>query len=325
MFAGALIQVVPDLDVVTALWMSPAEALVAHRGFSHSFLFAFMFALFLSSWLPHSKALNRSPGFWLGFTMVQLIIHDVLDAFNGYGTAWFLPFEDRRISFHSLFVADPLFTLGPAVGIIALMVLRKEDARTRIIPYLSMLWCILFLMTTFFLKERILASLQSRPELQQTGGKQILITPMPFSSLLWFVAVPSDSGYYIGYRSVFENRNPISLQFIPDNKRYADRFSGNYELKILKNFSGSDWLITADHSKGRSEYFFTDLRFGIRPGWNSTEPLRSTDFVFRYPLSEVFVGRTLLQSGRASGLDKDGIRELLRKIFPSDSPAQSPK
>ena len=139
------------------------------------------------------------------------------------------------------------------------------------------------------------------------------------------MAVPSDSGYYIGYRSVFENGNPISLQFIPDNKRHADRFSGNDELKILINFSGSDWLITADHTNGLREYFFTDLRFGIRPGWNSSEPLQSTDFVFRYPLSEEFVGRTLLQSGRASGLDKDGIRELLRKIFPSDSLTQRPK
>lgn len=325
MFTGALIQVVPDLDVVTALWMSPAEALVAHRGFSHSFLFALLFALFLSSWLPHSKSLDRSPGFWLGFTLVQLIIHDVLDAFNAYGTAWFLPFDDRRISFHSLYVADPLFTLGPAAGIIALLVLRKEDAKARMIPFLSMLWCILFLMTAFFMKERIMSSLEQRQELKQVGDGQILITPMPFSSLLWFAAIPSDSGFFIGYRSVFEKQNPIRLQFIPAKKRYAGLFSENNELNILLNFSGNDWLITSDHIDGRIEYFFTNLRFGIRPGWNSMEPLQSTDFVLRYPLSEEFTGRTLLQSGRASGLDKEGIRELFKKTFPSGRPLQSPK
>jgi inner membrane protein len=325
MAAGSLIQIVPDLDVVASLWMTPAEAMVAHRGFTHSFLFAAMFALFLSSWLPHSRALDRSPGFWLAHSFVQLVLHDLLDAFNAYGTAWFLPFDNIRISFHSLFVADPLFSLGPAVGIVFLLVLRKNHRLIPFIPYFSLIWCFIFLTGTLILKERILESVRLQPELNARRINQAMVTPMPFSSLLWFVSARSDSGYFIGYRSVFDNKPEIRFRFIPKNEKYAEPFSGNPELKILIKFSGDDWLMTTDDSDGRKEYYFTNLRFGIRPGWDVSEPLRSTDFVFRYPVSAGTPDRAMLQRGRMSGFDKEGITELLKKIFPSSESVQSPK
>lgn len=325
LIAGSVLQIVPDMDVVAGLWMTPAEAMVFHRGFTHSFFFALMFALFTSAWLPHSKALDQSPGFWLVHVLVQLIIHDVLDAFNAYGTAWFLPFDESRISFHGLYVADPFFSLGPAAGIILFFALRKDHRLLPVIPYLALVWCGLFLVTSLFLRNQILARVQVQPELQQAQIGQTLVTPMPFSSLLWFVAVPSDGGYFIGYRSVFEMYHATRFRFIPKNEKYAEQFSGDADFKILKKFSGEDWLMTLIDSAGRKEYFFTDLRFGIRPGWNAEEPVRSTDFVFRYPIGAGTTDRAMLQHGRMSGLDQQGISALLRKIFNFPEPDQSPR
>lgn len=42
MLWGALAQSIPDIDFVAALWMNPVDNLLAHRGFTHSILFALL-------------------------------------------------------------------------------------------------------------------------------------------------------------------------------------------------------------------------------------------------------------------------------------------
>lgn len=50
MLWGAIAGTIPDLDVISNLWLSELDGLVFHRGISHSILFAVMFP-FLLSWL----------------------------------------------------------------------------------------------------------------------------------------------------------------------------------------------------------------------------------------------------------------------------------
>lgn len=42
--AGAFFQTVPDFDFIAGIWCTPAEDLLAHRGFTHSFLFIILMA-----------------------------------------------------------------------------------------------------------------------------------------------------------------------------------------------------------------------------------------------------------------------------------------
>ena len=37
LIAGAIAQSIPDIDFISALWLSPAEQLLAHMGITHSF------------------------------------------------------------------------------------------------------------------------------------------------------------------------------------------------------------------------------------------------------------------------------------------------
>ncbi len=45
MLWGAIAGTIPDLDIISNLWLSDLQGLAAHRGFSHSFLFAILGAL----------------------------------------------------------------------------------------------------------------------------------------------------------------------------------------------------------------------------------------------------------------------------------------
>jgi inner membrane protein len=48
MLWGALANNLPDIDVVAELWMDQPHTLLAHRGFTHSFLFVLIFTPMLA-------------------------------------------------------------------------------------------------------------------------------------------------------------------------------------------------------------------------------------------------------------------------------------
>src|SRR6185312_2496391 len=87
MVVGGLAQLIPDIDFIYGLWMSPAGNALAHRGFPHSLLFLSLMSPILA-W-----ALRRWWGdktfsywFWVMFLAAQMATHIFLDAFNAYGT-----------------------------------------------------------------------------------------------------------------------------------------------------------------------------------------------------------------------------------------------
>ena len=118
MIWGALAQSVPDVDFIASFWMNTASNLLAHRGFTHSFLFvaiiSVFFALLAERWhRPHNITFRK----WLQFFGGVIFMHVFIDAFNNYGVGWFEPFSHKRISFHTIYVADPFFSIWPALAI----------------------------------------------------------------------------------------------------------------------------------------------------------------------------------------------------------------
>ncbi|HTF20807.1 MAG TPA: metal-dependent hydrolase, partial [Chryseolinea sp.] len=111
MVVGGLAQLVPDIDFIFGLWMSPAANALAHRGFTHSILFMIL-ATPLLAWAQRRWWGDKAIPFqyWVAFLGVQIMTHLLLDAFNAYGTGWFEPFSHRRFSFNAVFVADPFFS-----------------------------------------------------------------------------------------------------------------------------------------------------------------------------------------------------------------------
>ena len=104
MLWGALAQSVPDIDFVTSFWMDTPTSLLAHRGFTHSLLFALLITPFMAlvaeRWhRPHNISLSR----WVLFFGLVIFVHLLLDAFNNYGVGWFEPFSQQRISSRSFF------------------------------------------------------------------------------------------------------------------------------------------------------------------------------------------------------------------------------
>ena len=132
MLYGAVAASLPDIDFIASFWLNTAGDLMAHRGFTHSFLFAIIVVLAMAFFFRHRHRIENIPiNTWLVFLGTEIFIHLFLDAFNAYGIGWFEPFSRKRFSFNVLFVADPLFSIGPGIAAFSLLVLSRHSVNEK--------------------------------------------------------------------------------------------------------------------------------------------------------------------------------------------------
>lgn len=307
MIWGALAQSAPDIDFLAALWLSPAENLLAHRGFTHSLLFiAIITPLFALSAMrlhrPHNIALKK----WLFFFGTQGLIHIGLDGFNAYGVGWLEPFNHHRFSFNVLFVADPLFSIWPAIALAALIILRTGNKQ-------RVLWWVSGLMATaaymiYAVSNKIYIDRAVDKALKQDHiiTEHVLTTPTPFNNWLWYIVAPAKKGYYIGYRSVFDTQPGIDFHFVSRNDSLLRGVADHESLQHLLKFSQGYYTVSYDNDT----LLFNDLRFGQILGWKYPDQ----KFTFHYYLQHPADNKFVVQRGRFEKWNAQEIKDFLIRI-----------
>ncbi len=222
MIWGALAQSIPDVDFVAALWMNPAENLLAHRGFTHSILFILiitpLLALIAEHWhRPHNISLRK----WLLFFALQGFLHIFIDAFNNYGVGWFEPFSHYRVSFNILFVADPFFSLWPGVALVALIFLNRWHPKRKFWWRFGLAVSTLYLSYCIVNKVTINSSVKEIAAMQKIQYDEYFTTPTPLNNWLWYIVLADDSGFHIGFRSLFDSQKQITFEYFPRNNFFA--------------------------------------------------------------------------------------------------------
>ena len=93
LWAGAILAMVPDLDVIGFRLGIPYESPLGHRGASHALLMAGALASLCLLVLKDARTIGQ----WL-FLFLAAASHGILDAFTsgGLGPALFWPFENDR-------------------------------------------------------------------------------------------------------------------------------------------------------------------------------------------------------------------------------------
>src|ERR1700730_13595988 len=93
MLYGAIAASLPDIDFIAGFWLNTVDDLMAHRGFTHSFLFAVLVVLLLAIIFRRRHFADHiAVRTWLIFLGAEIFVHLFLDAFNAYGIGWFEPF-----------------------------------------------------------------------------------------------------------------------------------------------------------------------------------------------------------------------------------------
>jgi len=307
MLWGAMAQSIPDIDFITSFWMDTSSNLLAHRGFTHSFLFCAiitpLFAL-LAERLhrPHNIRLGK----WMLFFGAVIFIHIFIDAFNNYGVGWFEPFSHQRISFNTIYVADPFFSIWPGIACVALLYLSRWKPQRKKWWRMGLGLSALYLMYCLINKAQVDKDVKDILQKQQIRYTKYFTSPAPLQNWLWYVVAGNDSGYHVGFRSIFDNKKEISFQYFPCNDSLLRPVEDHEDLQRLIRFSKKYYTV----EKWGDTLVFNDLRFGQIIGWENPKG----KFVFHYFLQHPDDNKLVVQRGRFEGWNRQTALNLVKRI-----------
>ena len=302
---GALAQSIPDIDFLAAFWTDSASNLLAHRGFTHSFLFALLITPFMAvmaeKWhRPHNISLRK----WFFFFGSVIFGHLFLDAFNNYGVGWFEPFSRYRVSFNAIYVADPFFSVWLGIACVALILLnaRSRKLRQEQQPKRQFWWRFglslsgLYLMYCVFNKIKIDSDVRDILKKQNIVYTRYFTTPAPLQNWLWYVVAGDDKGYHVGYRSLFDSKKEMVFQYFPRQDSLLLPIHDHEEVQKLVRFSQQFYTV----EQWQDTLVFNDLRFGQIIGWQNPKE----KFAFHFFLQHPDDNKLVVQRGRFAKWDK---------------------
>lgn len=307
---GAVAGTIPDLDVLSGFFLNDFESLLFHRGFSHSILFAIIASPILAYLVNKIHASDATFRDWLRLFFWCIVTHPLLDIFTNYGTQLFYPFSDYRISFNTIFVVDPLYTLPLLIGIV--VVLFKKDALKRQnINRISLIVSTAYLAFTcvnkWYVETRVLDKIQQ----QNISYVDLMTTPAPLSNILWSVIIKNEDKYQVGYYSWFDGSDKLRLTSIPRNEHLLEDYLPSTEIEQLILFSKGFYKL----EKTANGLIFNDLRFSTLSGWFNVDDTYIFSFLLKKEGEAVEISRIESEEG----FQLDNIKRLLKRITGNNS------
>lgn len=268
---GAIAGTLPDLDVFVPLGDVVMD-FTYHRSASHS-LFVLALVTPLLVWLinrvhPSLRVYRRR---WLLLVYLVFATHVLLDSFTAYGTQILWPVSDTPVAWSTIFIIDPLYTLPLLVGVIAALVMTRDNGRGHLANRAGLVVSSLYLCWT--VAASFIAEQGFRSALQAQGivHEQLYVTPAPFNSLLWRAVVIDGRGYYESYYSMFDDGSDIAFVHYPSDRRLLDGLEDHWPVRRLQWFSRGIYSVT----RLQDDIVISDLRMGIEP-----------NYVFRFKVGE---------------------------------------
>lgn len=299
---GAIAGTIPDLDVYVGKLFDPITAIEIHRGFSHSVLFFVLLSPllgWLTSRIEQKRGVNFKQATWFWF--LGLLTHALLDAFTTWGTQLFYPL-DIRLSLHSIFVIDPLYTLPFLFCLIMVMRYKRTNPKREKWNRLGLIISTSYLMLTVLVQQVVKLKFEEALAEKQIAYNRKIVKPSPFNIILWNTVVETEKGYYIGDYSFFDSQ-PISFDFYPKQKELIAEIESAKVIGQLQWISEGWWLITEKEGK----LFLNDIRFGLL-----SADRKNPEFAFSYEL----IGRgDSVQAVEVTNKSKGRAKQLLRDLW----------
>jgi inner membrane protein len=269
---GGIIGTLPDLDVFVPLG-DVVKDFTYHRSATHSLLMLAL-ATPLLVWV-----INRiHPGLreyrWRWALLVYLCFatHALLDAFTAYGTQLFWPIVDTPVSWSTIFIIDPLYTLPLLIGVIAALIMSRDRERGHRLNRDGLIISSLYLAWTVVASQFATQSFNSALQAQNIAHEKLYVTPAPFSSLLWRAVATDEHGYYEGYYSVLDDGDDIAFVHYPSDRQLLAGIEDHWPVRRLQWFSHDIYSVT----RIADDIVISDLRMGVEP-----------HYVFRFKVGEI--------------------------------------
>ena len=274
---GAAFGVMPDLDVLTSPFVSEVQALAIHRGITHSLFFCIVAAPFFGWLMQRYQKNNATLKEWSWLVFWVFLTHIFIDVCTSYGTQVFQPFSNYSLSFNSIFIIDPFYTLPLLLGLLTSLFLNRSSENRRWANWLGIGISSLYLLLGFGIKYQINGVFEKNFVQQQINPEQYMTTPSPLNIFLWTGYAEANDTLYAGLYSIFDEDHKIDFQSVAQNKELLQPYRNQLPVERLIWFSRGYYA-----AEKRSEGLIVhDLRFGRSDLWLTDD---STPFVWNYKL-----------------------------------------
>jgi inner membrane protein len=306
---GAALGTLPDLDVFVD-YGDPVANFTMHRGFSHSlFVLAAIglaiWAVLRACWRPVQEAPRR----WFASIMLALLTHPLLDGHTAYGTQLFWPSTATPVSWATLFIIDPLYTLPLLAGMIAILVRPNSLAAGRWLMA-GLILSTLYLGWSWTAKAIVTANARESLEPRGLRDARLFVTPTPLNTLLWRVVARTHGGHFEGSDSVVAGDGPIEFTFYPSDDTAFEAAADVPATMRLRWFA--DGFVSA--SMDGDTLVLSDLRMGQHPNYVFRHAVAQRGNPHWHPIEPQRLPATLRTRDLAS---------IWRRIW-SDKPAPAP-
>ncbi|RMH63742.1 MAG: metal-dependent hydrolase [Bacteroidetes bacterium] len=261
---GAAFGTLPDLDVLANVFLDPVGELQFHRGLSHSFFFAAvtapLFGWLLARWHRDDAVPARG---WACLVFAAFVTHALIDACTTYGTQLFQPFSDYPVSFNTIFIIDPLYTLPLLIGVGWALIASRTRGLGHRANTVGLVLSTAYLLCTVAAKAITWPAFERALAEQGIRVERMMTTPTPLNALLWTAIADDGEALWVGLRSVLDDGPEVRFRRIP---RHADRLASLQDqraVRVLLWFSRG-YFTVSDTGEG---LVFHDLRFGRSDAW----------------------------------------------------------
>lgn len=252
---GGVIATLPDLDVLIDHG-DAVKNMTFHRAESHSLLYLTLLTPLLAWAIARLHGERALLARWCVAVWLALVTHPLLDAMTIYGTQLLLPFSDHPFAVGSLFVIDPLYTLPLLCGVV--LAWRRGDLGGLRWNLRLLAWSTAYLMWSLVAQAWAITQVQRDLQRQGITPSALLVTPAPFTTVLWRVVAVQDDRYLEGYYALLDGDRP--LRWSAHSRGSALLVSQAHHPHVQRMLRFTDGLLRLrlqdDH------LWLTDLRMG---------------------------------------------------------------
>lgn len=270
---GAVLGLLPDLDVGVGLFGGQLANWIYHRGPTHSLLVTPLAGILIGwlLWRWHRRRYDDDDprvgdgalGAWMWLGVLGLVTHPIIDLFTSYGTQLLAPLSDMRFSINAMSIIDPVYSLILLVAVLYGLFTRRTRlaqsvagaALLAITAYTVMAWGV---GTSV---ERRVASTLDNPSLRVTAYTTLL---QPFYRR---VVVDRQDSVDIAFVSALRPDQPITWKRYERNRdpRIA-ALANSHEGRVFHWFNdGQTYWQVQDLEGGRALLRGYDYRYGANP------------------------------------------------------------
>lgn len=308
---GAIAGTVPDLDVLSSLWIQDEiTKLHTHRGYSHA-VFTHVFLAIPLAYLTYiyfKKQFAFMNFYWVWFW--GLFTHALLDCCTTYGTQLFRPFTNYLIGFNNVSIIDPLYTL-PFMGLlIACLFYKRDNPKRYRMAMLAIVVSSAYMLLTCVFKYQAHRHFETALNQQHLSYDQLSTSPAIFTSFLWAGIATDDSFLRVSEYSIFQGDKAIAFANYPRNLSYEKGFESE-ALHTAKWFAQGKYLL---QQNSKDTLLFFNTKWG-RGDFTKSDPKECFMFYTRLIHTKEGVFLKTIEPNFKDGEVKQALGKLWNRTF----------